>query len=58
MLLEMDWAIANIIIKDSKELPPYDNRGSVSPVIGTNPIFIPMLIPTWKAIIIVKLMQK
>ena len=32
--------------KDNSELPPYETNGSVMPVMGNIPIFIPTLIAT------------
>jgi hypothetical protein len=34
-------------VEERIELPPYDTNGSVIPVIGISPIFMPVLMNIW-----------
>jgi hypothetical protein len=44
--LKTDWAMPRLAVVAKSELPPEEIRGSVTPVMGKRPMFIPMLTDT------------
>ena len=42
-------SMPNAMAVDSMELPPYDTNGSVIPVMGISPMFMPTFINIWES---------